>query len=202
MPRQSSQTKPRRNKREEILQSAMRVFCHYGFDGSTLDKIAGDAGVSKALVIKYYGNQRAMLLLCMSRFLEEFFTRVEENAQLPGKTYEEHCDFLFERFQEFRPQFKLLISMLVTPAHDELCKELITQYFVRIQAVMAHFPQECAPELGMELNYTYYSLLVLYTLGGNEDNFRRVREQMFTHFLREREQDAPQAAAETVHTNN
>ena len=182
MSMQTTVRKPRKSKRESILQAAMRVFCYYGFDGSTLDKIAGEAGVSKSLVIKYYGTQKEMVVICLKRFLEDFFDKAQKNAERKGMTYEGHLDYVFELFKMSRPQIRLLLSLTLTPAHEDISREIISEYMDFTQNLLRHFPDACDASQHKELNYTMYALLVAYTIGGNEDNFRRARAEVLAHY--------------------
>lgn len=190
MPMQAIQRRQRKSKREDILQAAMRTFCHYGYDGSTLDKIAAEAGVSKALVIKYYRNQREMVVICMRRFLEQIMGNIKINAELPDNTYQKHCDYVFEQFRQCRPQIKLLVTIFLTPAHEDIKQELLPYYHQFTRTLLGNFAEECSPDLHLELNYTAYALLVAYVIGGSEENYLLAREQMFRHYLPEKSPEA------------
>ncbi|HYG76354.1 MAG TPA: helix-turn-helix domain-containing protein [Planctomycetota bacterium] len=55
-------------RREEILKSVRRVFAEHGFHGTTTRELAAAAGVSEALLFKYFPNKeaiyKAMLASC------------------------------------------------------------------------------------------------------------------------------------------
>lgn len=169
---------PRRNKREDILQAAMRVFCYYGFDGSTLEKIAGEAGVSKALVIKYYGTQRNMLVLCLRRFVDELIEKLQKNAKKKENTYLQHMDYAFDLLKLSRPQLRLLVSIFCTPAHEDLLLELIPGVLRSTQGMMDSFTETKDNPAGSELNYAMYSMLAAYIIGGNEQNYLAARNSV------------------------
>lgn len=173
----------RKNKREDILRAAMNVFCYYGYDGATLDKIAGEAGVSKALVIKYYGTLREMVVICLHRFLDELLEKITRNAAKKGNTYVEHIGYVFELFKLSRPQMRLLLSLFLTPAHEEIAKQLLPTYVQLLQNLVHQFPDTEKLVPYKELNYTMYALLVAYIIGGNEDNYAHAKQQTLGFFL-------------------
>lgn len=183
MPKQPPPRNPRKNKREEILQAAMRVFCYYGFDGATLDKIAGEAGVSKALVIKYYGTQRDMILLCMHRFIDELMEKIAKNAKRKANAYETHMDYVFGLFRLSRPQIQLLLTIFLTPAHEEITQELLPKFLSLTQDTLRLFEETREIERKKELNHTMYAFLMAYVLVGHEEDFLRMRQQALAHYL-------------------
>lgn len=174
---------PRKNKREEILQSAMQVFCHYGYDGATLEKIASGAGVSKALVVKYYGTVRDLVVLCLKHFVDDFLQTVEQDAKKEGNTYRQHMNYVFEHFKEVRPQIKFLLTIFMTPSHDDLRDELLPIYLGLTQSFLREFPELSAMPNANALNYTMYALLVAYAIGGNEENYLRARDEALRHYF-------------------
>ena len=61
-------------KRHAILDAAKRLFLHTGFEGTSVEQIAAEAGVSKLTVYSHFGDKEAL-----------FFAAVEERCreQLP-----------------------------------------------------------------------------------------------------------------------
>lgn len=175
--------KPRASKREHILQSAMQVFCHYGYDGATLQKIADDAGVSKALIIKYYDSVKNVLNLCLQQIIKEFDDRISELTNQEEITYQQHCDDLFALFTDMRPKLKLLVSILLTPAHEQMCDELMPNYLGGFQQYMAKFPDMAVHAQKDVVVYTTYSLLLGYLLGGNKENYQKSQAEFEKHYL-------------------
>src|SRR5690606_35905318 len=49
-------------KFEDVLEGARRVFLRDGFDGSSVDDIAREAGVSKATLYSYFPDKRVLFL--------------------------------------------------------------------------------------------------------------------------------------------
>jgi AcrR family transcriptional regulator len=52
---------PAENKREQILQAAVRVFARQGYEATRVGDVAKDAGVAYGLVYHYFGSKEAVL---------------------------------------------------------------------------------------------------------------------------------------------
>lgn len=184
---------PRKSKREDILAAALRVFCHYGFDGATLDKIAGEAGVSKSLVVKFFGTQKEILVLCLQKFLDEMLDKMQKNAEKKGNTLDAHLDYVFELFKLSRAQLRLLLTIFLTPAHEEINREILPGHLARLGGMLANFSDAVDPALFQQLIYVVYSLLVAYVVGGNEENYKQAIRVALRPFQKHAEDNLPTA---------
>jgi AcrR family transcriptional regulator len=59
------------NNRERILQAAETIFAENGYDAARIDRIAGEAGVNKALIYYYFRSKRSLLDELFERFVRE-----------------------------------------------------------------------------------------------------------------------------------
>jgi TetR/AcrR family acrAB operon transcriptional repressor len=70
---------------QRILEAAARLIAHYGFDKTTMDDIAREAGVSKgALYLEWPSKDKLLAALLsheMQRLLDDFLARVEADPQ-------------------------------------------------------------------------------------------------------------------------
>lgn len=64
------------DKRRAILKASARVFARHGFDRASTQEIAGEAGVSKALLYHYYSNKEELLVAIIREHLEELVTAI------------------------------------------------------------------------------------------------------------------------------
>jgi AcrR family transcriptional regulator len=53
---------PSKEAHEKVLQAAFRLIAERGIEGSSMDAIAAEAGVSKATVYKHWANKDALLI--------------------------------------------------------------------------------------------------------------------------------------------
>lgn len=59
------------NKRAAILDAAKRLFTLQGYDGSSMDQIANEAGVSKLTVYSHFGDKDALFMEAIREKCEE-----------------------------------------------------------------------------------------------------------------------------------
>ena len=115
-------------KRAAILAAAKRLFVQQGFDGVSMDQIAGEAGVSKLTVYSHFGDKEGL-------FAEAVRAHCEDN--MPTALFEPEPDVpLRERLSEIGRAF---FAMIMTPeaiaGHRILCtpqlasSELSTMFF-------------------------------------------------------------------------
>jgi AcrR family transcriptional regulator len=65
-------------REREILDAAERIFGDRGYQGTSMDEIAADVGVSKPLIYQYYGSKDGLFLACLSRLRAQLLDAVSE----------------------------------------------------------------------------------------------------------------------------
>jgi len=65
-------TRIQKRNRRVILEAALQVFSAYGFRGSTIDRIAARAGLSKPNLLYYFPSKEAIYLAVLEDTLEEW----------------------------------------------------------------------------------------------------------------------------------
>lgn len=53
-------------KKQHILQTAQEVFIHNGYERTSMDAIAQEAGVSKMTIYRQFGDKQALFIACMN----------------------------------------------------------------------------------------------------------------------------------------
>jgi len=80
VPRPQSQTPPKSNASERLLDAAARVFARKGLKGATTREIAVEAGLSEMTLFRRFGTKEKLLRAVVERF---FARRIEPPAQQP-----------------------------------------------------------------------------------------------------------------------
>ncbi|ADB30858.1 transcriptional regulator, TetR family [Kribbella flavida DSM 17836] len=65
-------------REREILDAAERIFGDRGYQGTSMDEIAAEVGVSKPLIYQYYGSKDGLFLACLSRLRAQLLDAVSE----------------------------------------------------------------------------------------------------------------------------
>jgi len=73
----------RPQRREELLDTAAALFAEKPYEDVFMDDIAARAGVSRALVYKYYPSKRDLYVAIFMRGSNRFLARVSRDPQLP-----------------------------------------------------------------------------------------------------------------------
>jgi len=94
-----SERKTKAERREEILDAALREFAERGYHGASTEEIASRAGISQPYVFRLFGTKRelfkAVVARCFRETLEMFQRaaeglRGEEALHAMGNAYMEH----------------------------------------------------------------------------------------------------------------
>ena len=130
-PSTSGDAEPRTSGRDRILEAALHLFGRYGFARITTDRIAREAGVSQAYVVRAFGSKTKLIrALCeqASTHIEELF---RDTAPLsdPGQRRE-----FSKRFQElaFSSDELRLLAQLFVCGTDEKLGPLAREGFTRV----------------------------------------------------------------------
>jgi len=65
-------------KREKILDAAYQRFLHYGYSKTTMNEIAGDLQLSKALLYYYFPDKSQLYIAVMRKLISQYLRSLEE----------------------------------------------------------------------------------------------------------------------------
>jgi AcrR family transcriptional regulator len=145
MPRTKEQNEAIRvEKRQLIMGAALRLFAEKGYDATSIDKIAREAGISKGLLYNYFRSKEELLQTLMTDLLAEFENAIDPNHD-GTVTDEEAMGFIDDMFgilmhrrKEMQLYYQLamqpqVIDFLARLEHQSKLAErqrFILQYFV------------------------------------------------------------------------
>ena len=69
----------------QILQGAMQEFLVHGYAGTSMDRVAGTAGVSKATVYSYFEDKEALFVALVERLAQTEFQMIFDEKLIQGK---------------------------------------------------------------------------------------------------------------------
>jgi AcrR family transcriptional regulator len=67
-------------KREKILEASYQRFLHYGYSKTTMNEIAGDLSMSKALLYYYFPDKSQLYIAVMRKLANEYIKGLEDNT--------------------------------------------------------------------------------------------------------------------------
>ena len=136
---------PAQERRGLILDAALEIFARHGFHASSIDDIAGAAGVSKALIYEHFPSKRHLHAALLERHVGELFERLAASAATsePGEVRLQAGVDAFLAFVESRPDaFRMLFRDAAEPEVAESLRQLGKQSALAVAELIASEPRE------------------------------------------------------------
>lgn len=126
MPRTQEQFEAiRSERREHILQSALKVFAEDGYHNASISKVSKAAGISKGLMYNYFESKEQLLQTLIGDYLDEENAKVVALLQKPF-TDEVFADLIrlsVEVLKKNPLQLKLYMDMANQPEVREIVQD-------------------------------------------------------------------------------
>ena len=74
-----------RERREQLLDIGRKLFAERGFEGTSVEEIAAQAGVSKPVVYEHFGGKEGLYAVVVDREVERLLTTTAYRPSLPPK---------------------------------------------------------------------------------------------------------------------
>lgn len=71
---------PRAQREQQLLDVAMRLFMENGYQGTSIEDIAGAAGVTRPIVYNHFGSKDGIYLACLRRASSELDRRIRDSS--------------------------------------------------------------------------------------------------------------------------
>ncbi len=100
-----------KERREQLLDIGRRLFAERGLDGTSIEEIAAQAGVSKPVVYEHFGGKEGLYAVVVDREVERFLnmaTRLLEGEDTMAK-FEMAAVQLLRYIQENSDGFRILV---------------------------------------------------------------------------------------------
>lgn len=129
-PRSAQQfEKIRSDRREAIMDAALRVFAEESYHATSVSRIAREAGISKGLMYNYFDSKEQLLneliVGVMDRLIKRF--AMPEEGELTDNEFERFIDLSFDVLIEDPLHMKLFFSLMMQPKVTELMMEKMMQ---------------------------------------------------------------------------
>jgi AcrR family transcriptional regulator len=131
------------DRRSAILDAALEVFSRRGYNGASIDEIAGAAGISKALIYEHFPSKRELHVSLLERHVQDIFMRLAQTADTndPGDVRLRNGVNAFFEWSENNPEaFRLLFRDTFEPEVAGVLDRLQNQATGAIAALMAAEP--------------------------------------------------------------
>ncbi|MBE1282550.1 MAG: TetR family transcriptional regulator [Rhodobacteraceae bacterium] len=118
MPQDRRPTRIQKKNRAAILEAALDVFSTHGFRGSTVDQIAGAAGLSKPNLLYYFPSKEAIFTALLSGLLDTWLDPLR-SLNPDGDPMEEILSYVKRKLQmsrDFPRESRLFANEIVQGA--------------------------------------------------------------------------------------
>lgn len=167
------------SKKEDVIRAAVKVFLENGYAGTSLNKIAQEAGVIKATIYSHYKDKETLFTaiieeITIKKMAIDFDQMKSMIPQVPPDTF---IDLIYDKFSKLEedPEYIRLVRILVGESErfPEL-PELYLRAVLRPGMGLAKLYFDTHPELGIEDSFAaghimcgaFWSLLVWQRLFG------------------------------------
>jgi AcrR family transcriptional regulator len=130
-------------RKQAILDAAMKVFSRGGYHGSSIDQIAQAAGISKALIYDHFPSKRELHGSLLEAHVGELFGRLAASAQMGGEPearLRRGLDTFFSFVEERREAWRMLFRDAVDPDVADQFRRVQAQATGLIAALMESDP--------------------------------------------------------------
>lgn len=88
-------------RREVVIAAAARCFGTRGYEGTTIERIATDAGVTKPIVYRHFDSKKALYLAILRRHREDLPRFLEGIKLVSGAPAEQSLRPIFQRWFDY-----------------------------------------------------------------------------------------------------
>lgn len=102
-----------------ILDTARELFVNYGYPGTTIDRIAREAGMSRASVYTYYPTKRDILLATGETAFAESEAVIAELGRLPARARGAELEGWVRSYMDFLERHGAFVLVLAQAVRDD-----------------------------------------------------------------------------------
>jgi AcrR family transcriptional regulator len=127
--------------RNRILKSALRLFAHKGYDGTTTRDLAEDAGVAEGTLFRHFANKKAILIEVASQGWIELLTDLLTELSEMG-SYKAVAQVMRRRMLHMHQNADLLrVCFMEAQFHADLRDQIQTEVITKMTDVAEVFFQ-------------------------------------------------------------
>lgn len=136
----------------EILAAARKVIGHFGFEGTTIDRVAEEAQVAKGTIYLYFTNKEDLLHNAVVQGLRELTCDLQRNDKVDAPPIERLANLIREMFRIQNSNEDFLKALILDPRFvsfapgDRREEELRAVYFALLDYIAGVL--RCAMEHG------------------------------------------------------
>jgi AcrR family transcriptional regulator len=126
-------------RRHQIMDAALTVFSHLGFERASMDDIAKEAGVSKGALYLYYKSKDAIIAKLLQLFFDQALKQVKLLAAGEGSVTEQLLAFarvLTREMDRMAAMQPISLQFYAIAARHATIRQHLRAYFADYRALM------------------------------------------------------------------
>jgi len=137
--------------REALLQAAAEIFAERGYDGASVDEIAGTAGVSVGSIYSRFGSKRDLFRELMSEYMERDLARVRDGFAAGPEGGLRVLDDLLQETAASRRQTLLDAETWASAMRSPRLRSMLAEHENGVRSAAAELVQQERAATGHEL---------------------------------------------------
>ncbi|UTW58567.1 TetR/AcrR family transcriptional regulator [Kordiimonas sp. SCSIO 12603] len=134
---------------EEILNAFEKCVARFGVEGSTLEKIAEEAGLRRSLLRHYVGNRDELIDALIARYIERSDADMQLlTTTLKGASAEKFIDYLF--YEEGDLTAQVSQALMVAAAEHENIRQQLSLWNQKFHTQLIHILLTMYPDVAKE----------------------------------------------------
>jgi len=124
-------------RRAAILDSALSVFAQRGYHASSIDDIARDGGISKALIYEHFASKQDLYAELLEQHAGVLFSALSEAISEAGRSASARLVVGFDAFYGFVEEHRVAWRMLFREATDPEAVAVLDRVTAEVTAFVA-----------------------------------------------------------------
>lgn len=132
-------------RKQEILEAALRVFARKGYEKTSISDIAAEIGISQGLCYRYFPSKEMIYDMALDAYAEYIAQQNLERFYVTGKNLKEHIELMCEDMEKYKEAEKEP-SGLYELFHQEGSKKMHDQLFGRVAQKLVPYVEKLLEE--------------------------------------------------------
>ena len=124
-------------RRAAILEAALAVFAQRGYHASSIDDIAREGGISKALIYEHFTSKQDLYAELLEQHAGELFSALAEAISEAGRSASARLAVGFDAFYGFVEEHRVAWRMLFREATDPEAVAVLDRITAEVTAFVA-----------------------------------------------------------------
>lgn len=92
------------SKRDQLVETATRLFCEYGYQATGIDSVIAEAGVAKMTLYSHFKSKDELIAACLAKLDREAYEWFVERLTQTAPTARGQLGHIFDVLREFLDQ--------------------------------------------------------------------------------------------------